>query len=417
MKVKAINLYTYKEPFKSPISTPKVKLTHRESLFTEIVTYSGETYYGECNAFLTNWYDKETILTVVNRLRQWIPQVLHKDMTSFDSWLPYLNQMNDAPAARSMVVMAVYQMYNDLHDFEVQYGATVSGLTNSQIETLLETRPKRIKLKWSTSLIKDLETIRLLNFDCDIAIDATGKFNHGDKAIAHIKAGAKKVLLTGPSKGGHVQMVVKGVNDNQLDIEAFDIFSNASCTSNCIGPVAKVLNNQFGIVNGLMTTVHAITNDQKNIDNPHKDLRRARSCNESIIPTSTGAAKALKEVLPELEGKLHGMALRVPTKNVSLVDLVVDLEKEVTAEEVNQAFENAGLEGIIEVEHQPLVSVDFNTNPNSAIIDAKSTMVMSGNKVKVIAWYDNEWGYSNRVVDVAEQIGALLTSKETVSAS
>ncbi|MDI1793594.1 type I glyceraldehyde-3-phosphate dehydrogenase, partial [Staphylococcus aureus] len=141
------------------------------------------------------------------------------------------------------------------------------------------------------------------------------------------------------------------------------------------------------------------------------------SCNESIIPTSTGAAKALKEVLPELEGKLHGMALRVPTKNVSLVDLVVDLEKEVTAEEVNQAFENAGLEGIIEVEHQPLVSVDFNTNPNSAIIDAKSTMVMSGNKVKVIAWYDNEWGYSNRVVDVAEQIGALLTSKETVSAS
>ena len=172
-----------------------------------------------------------------------------------------------------------------------------------------------------------------------------------------------------------------------------------------------------GKFNGLMTTVHAITNDQKNIDNPHKDLRRARSCNESIIPTSTGAAKALKEVLPELEGKLHGMALRVPTKNVSLVDLVVDLEKEVTAEEVNQAFENAGLEGIIEVEHQPLVSVDFNTNPHSAIIDAKSTMVMSGNKVKVIAWYDNEWGYSNRVVDVAEQIGALLTSKETVSAS
>ena len=172
MKVKAINLYTYKEPFKSPISTPKVKLTHRESLFTEIVTYSGEIYYGECNAFLTHWYDKETILTVANRLRKWIPQVLHQDMISFDSWLPYLNQMNDAPAARSMVVMAVYQMYNDLHDFEVQYGATVSGLTNSQIETLLETRPKRIKLKWSTSLIKDLETIRLLNFDCDIAIDA-----------------------------------------------------------------------------------------------------------------------------------------------------------------------------------------------------------------------------------------------------
>ncbi|HCY0816502.1 TPA: type I glyceraldehyde-3-phosphate dehydrogenase [Staphylococcus aureus] len=293
---------------------------------------------------------------------------------------------------------------------------TTHGKYNLKVEPIengLQVGDHKIKLVAD----RNPENLPWKELDIDIAIDATGKFNHGDKAIAHIKAGAKKVLLTGPSKGGHVQMVVKGVNDNQLDIEAFDIFSNASCTTNCIGPVAKVLNNQFGIVNGLMTTVHAITNDQKNIDNPHKDLRRARSCNESIIPTSTGAAKALKEVLPELEGKLHGMALRVPTKNVSLVDLVVDLEKEVTAEEVNQAFENAGLEGIIEVEHQPLVSVDFNTNPNSAIIDAKSTMVMSGNEVKVIAWYDNEWGYSNRVVDVAEQIGALLTSKETVSAS
>ncbi|MBO1198485.1 glyceraldehyde-3-phosphate dehydrogenase [Staphylococcus simiae] len=253
--------------------------------------------------------------------------------------------------------------------------------------------------------------------DIDIVIDATGKFNHGDKAIAHINAGAKKVLLTGPSKGGDVQMIVKGVNDNQLDIDQYDIFSNASCTTNCIGPVAKVLNDNFGIINGLMTTVHAITNDQKNIDNPHKDLRRARSCNESIIPTSTGAAKALKEVLPELEGKLHGMALRVPTKNVSLVDLVVDLEQQVTAEAVNKAFENAGLEGIVEVEHEPLVSVDFNTNPHSAIIDAQSTMVMGNNKVKVIAWYDNEWGYSNRVVDVAKQLGQLMTSEKMVNAS
>ncbi|MUN93504.1 type I glyceraldehyde-3-phosphate dehydrogenase [Staphylococcus borealis] len=252
--------------------------------------------------------------------------------------------------------------------------------------------------------------------DIDIVIEATGKFNHGDKAIGHIKAGAKKVLLTGPSKGGHVQMVVKGVNDNQLDVEAYDIFSNASCTTNCIGPVAKVLNNQFGIVNGLMTTVHAITNDQNNIDNPHKDLRRARSCNESIIPTSTGAAKALKEVLPELEGKLHGLALRVPTKNVSLVDLVVDLKENVTAEQVNDAFRNAGLDGILDVEDAPLVSMDFNTNPNSAVIDAQNTIVMGDNKVKVIAWYDNEWGYSNRVVEVAQQIAKLIGSENVATA-
>lgn len=260
------------------------------------------------------------------------------------------------------------------------------------------------------------ENLPWKELDIDVVIEATGKFNHGDKAIAHINAGAKKVLLTGPSKGGHVQMIVKGVNDDKLDVNEFDIFSNASCTTNCIGPVAKVLNDEFGIVNGLMTTVHAITNDQKNIDNPHKDLRRARSCNESIIPTSTGAAKALKEVLPEVEGKLHGMALRVPTKNVSLVDLVVDLEQNVTADQINDAFKNANLDGVLDVESEPLVSVDFNTNPNSAVIDAQSTMVMGDNKVKVIAWYDNEWGYSNRVVEVAEQIGKLIESHKTVEA-
>ena len=253
------------------------------------------------------------------------------------------------------------------------------------------------------------ENLPWKDLDIDIVIEATGKFNHGDKAIGHINAGAKKVLLTGPSKGGHVQMVVKGVNDNQLDVDTYDIFSNASCTTNCIGPVAKVLNDKFGIVNGLMTTVHAITNDQNNIDNPHKDLRRARSCNESIIPTSTGAAKALKEVLPELEGKLHGLALRVPTKNV-------DLKEDVTAEQVNDAFRNAGLDGILDVEDEPLVSMDFNTNPNSAVIDAQNTIVMDDNKVKVIAWYDNEWGYSNRVVEVAQQIAKLIGSENVATA-
>lgn len=253
--------------------------------------------------------------------------------------------------------------------------------------------------------------------DIDIVIEATGKFNHGDKASAHLTAGAKKVLLTGPSKGGDVQMIVKGVNNNDLDIEQYDIFSNASCTTNCIGPVAKVLNDKFGIVNGLMTTVHAITNDQNNIDNPHKDLRRARSCNESIIPTSTGAAKALKEVMPELDGKLHGMALRVPTKNVSLVDLVVDLETDVTVDDINQVFKENDLQGVLATEDAPLVSVDFNTNPHSAVIDTQSTLVMGDKKVKVIAWYDNEWGYSNRVVEIAAQIGESLKENSKVVSS
>ncbi|MEK5197548.1 type I glyceraldehyde-3-phosphate dehydrogenase [Staphylococcus sp. FSL H8-0121] len=292
---------------------------------------------------------------------------------------------------------------------------TTHGKYNEKVEAIedgIRYKDQDIKLVSD----RNPENLPWKDLDIDVVIEATGKFNHGDKAIAHINAGAKKVLLTGPSKSGHVQMIVKGVNDDKLDVNEFDIFSNASCTTNCIGPVAKVLNDEFGIVNGLMTTVHAITNDQKNIDNPHKDLRRARSCNESIIPTSTGAAKALKEVLPEVEGKLHGMALRVPTKNVSLVDLVVDLEKNVTVDEVNQAFKNANLDGVLDVETEPLVSVDFNTNPNSAVIDAQSTMVMGDNKVKVIAWYDNEWGYSNRVVEVAEQIGKLIDSQSAVEA-
>ncbi|AMG20193.1 glyceraldehyde-3-phosphate dehydrogenase [Staphylococcus saprophyticus] len=286
-----------------------------------------------------------------------------------------------------------YDTTHGVYDFKVEPIESGIKVDDHEIQLVSDRNPENLPWK---------------QLDIDVAIEATGKFNHGDKAIAHIKAGAKKVLLTGPSKGGDVQMIVKGVNNDQLDIEKYDIFSNASCTTNCIGPVAKVLNDQFGIQNGLMTTVHAITNDQNNIDNPHKDLRRARSCNESIIPTSTGAAKALKEVLPELEGKLHGMALRVPTKNVSLVDLVVDLNENVTAAQVNEAFEANDLQGVISTEDAPLVSMDFNTNPHSAIIDTQSTMVMGDNKVKVIAWYDNEWGYSNRVVDVATQIGQLL---------
>jgi glyceraldehyde 3-phosphate dehydrogenase len=250
----------------------------------------------------------------------------------------------------------------------------------------------------------------------DIVIEATGKFNSRDKAALHLEAGAKKVILTAPGKNEDVTIVM-GVNESALKIEEHDIISNASCTTNCLAPVAKVLDEQFGIENGLMTTVHAYTNDQKNIDNPHKDLRRARACGQSIIPTSTGAAKALSLVLPHLKGKLHGMALRVPTPNVSLVDLVVDLKRDVTIEEVNAAFATASqgsLHGILDITDEPLVSIDFNTNEHSAIIDGLSTMVIGTSKVKVLAWYDNEWGYSCRVVDLTKYVAQELFQASAV---
>ncbi|MCZ2258004.1 glyceraldehyde-3-phosphate dehydrogenase [Sporosarcina sp. G11-34] len=244
----------------------------------------------------------------------------------------------------------------------------------------------------------------------DIVIEATGAFNSRDKAALHLEAGAKKVIISAPGKNEDITVVL-GVNDDKLDVEKHDVISNASCTTNCLAPVAKVLNDKFGIVNGLMTTIHAYTTDQNNLDNPHKDPRRARACGQSIIPTSTGAAKALSLVLPELEGKIHGMALRVPTPNVSLVDLVVDVEQDVTVEMVNDAFKDAAKEnmaGIIRFTEEPLVSVDFNTTKESATIDGLSTIVMGDRKIKVLAWYDNEWGYSARVVDLSKKVGKDL---------
>ncbi len=246
--------------------------------------------------------------------------------------------------------------------------------------------------------------------EIDIAVEATGVFNERDKAAMHLEAGAKKVILTAPGKNEDVTIVL-GVNDEKLDIEKHDVISNASCTTNCLAPVAKVLNDEFGIKDGLMTTVHAYTNDQNNLDNPHKDLRRARACAQSIIPTTTGAAKALSLVLPELEGKIHGMALRVPTPNVSLVDLVVDVEKDVTVEEVNAAFKAASegpMKGILGYETEPLVSSDFNTTTLSSTVDALSTIVLGDRKVKVLAWYDNEWGYSARVVNLTQKVAEEL---------
>ncbi|WP_096436049.1 glyceraldehyde-3-phosphate dehydrogenase [Alteribacter populi] len=252
----------------------------------------------------------------------------------------------------------------------------------------------------------------------EIVVEATGKFKSKETATYHIEAGAKKVVITAPGKDEDIT-IVYGVNEEDYDPQAHDIISNASCTTNCLAPVAKVLNDAFGIESGLMTTVHSYTNDQKNIDNPHKDLRRARACGQSIIPTTTGAAKALAKVLPELEGKMNGMALRVPTPNVSLVDLVVDLYTDVTVEQVNDVLKKAAedeLKGILSYTDDPLVSVDFNGNENSSIIDGQSTMVMNNRQVKVLAWYDNEWGYSCRVVNLIEHVGERLKEQSEVTA-
>jgi glyceraldehyde 3-phosphate dehydrogenase len=271
---------------------------------------------------------------------------------------------------------------------------------------------KRVKLLNN----RNPEQLPWKELNIDVVIEATGKFNSRDKASLHLDAGAKKVIITAPAKDEDITIVM-GVNEEKLDITLHDVISNASCTTNCLAPVAKILDEKFGIENGLMTTIHSYTNDQRNIDNPHKDLRRARACGQSIIPTSTGAAKALSLVLPQLKGKLHGMSLRVPTPNVSLVDLVVDLKQDVTIDDINQAFieaKNGPLKGIIDFTLEPLVSVDFNTNPNSAIIDGLSTMVMGNRKVKVLAWYDNEWGYSSRVVDLTLYVAHLMANSNQV---
>ncbi|ANU19124.1 type I glyceraldehyde-3-phosphate dehydrogenase [Planococcus plakortidis] len=302
-----------------------------------------------------------------------------------------ISAVNASYPAETLAHLIKYDTNHGTFAGEVKAEENALVVNGKRIQLVSERDP--LKLPWG-------------EMGVDIVIEATGKFNSRDKAALHLEAGAKKVILTAPGKNEDITIVM-GVNDDKLDVEKHDIISNASCTTNCLAPVAKVLNDAFGIENGLMTTVHAYTNDQKNLDNPHKDLRRARACAQSIIPTSTGAAKALSLVLPELEGKLHGLALRVPTPNVSLVDLVVDVQQDVTVEQVNRAFTEASegaLAGILDLTMEPLVSIDFNTNPSSAIVDGLTTIVMGDRKVKVLAWYDNEWGYSARVVDLMKKV-------------
>ncbi|MBW3534215.1 MAG: type I glyceraldehyde-3-phosphate dehydrogenase, partial [Gemmatimonadetes bacterium] len=244
----------------------------------------------------------------------------------------------------------------------------------------------------------------------DVIIESTGIFRTREKAAQHLAAGAKKVIISAPGSGEMDATIVLGVNDDVLTGDE-EVVSNASCTTNCLAPVVKVLMDRFGFRRGFMTTIHSYTNDQALLDTPHKDLRRARAGAVSMIPTTTGAARATSLVLPEVEGRIDGMAIRVPTPDVSLVDLVAEVEEDVSVDTVNGAFREAaegGLSGILSVVEEPLVSVDFTGHPSSSIVDARSTMVNDGRIVKVLAWYDNEWGYSCRVVDLARYVGERL---------
>jgi glyceraldehyde 3-phosphate dehydrogenase len=259
-----------------------------------------------------------------------------------------------------------------------------------------------------TKVLSDRDPLKLPwgELGVEVVVEATGKFTNREGASKHLQSGAKKVVITAPAKQEDATIVM-GVNDDIYDHENHHVVSNASCTTNCLAPVAKVLNDAFGIEQGLMTTIHSLTNDQVNLDNPHKDLRRARAAGESIIPTTTGAARAVGLVLPELNGKLNGLSLRVPTPNVSVVDLVINTKKAVTQEEVNRVLREASegdMKGYLEFCEEPLVSSDFIGSDSSSIVDGLSTMVMGTNQVKVLAWYDNEWGYSCRVVDLVRHV-------------
>lgn len=278
---------------------------------------------------------------------------------------------------------------------------SVHGIFNADVratESSIVVNGKEIKI----SAIKDPQSLPWKDMGVDIAIESTGHFTDRAMAAKHIDAGAKWVIISAPAKDPDAT-VCMGVNEDAVDKAKHKIISNASCTTNCLAPVAKVIHKEFGIIRGLMTTIHSYTNDQRILDLPHKDLRRARAAALNMIPTTTGAAKAVGLVLPELKGKLDGMAIRVPTPNVSVVDLVAELSKDVTVDDVNSALRKAAegpMKGILQYSEEPLVSTDLNGNSNSSIVDATITKVLEGRMVKVIAWYDNEWGYSSRIRDL-----------------
>ncbi len=299
--------------------------------------------------------------------------------------------INDLTDAKTLAHLLKYDSVHGKFNGTVEAKDTSIVVNGKEIEILSIKNPA--ELPWGKEGVQ-------------VVIESTGVFRSREKIALHLEAGAKKVLLTVPPKDAIDNMIVLGVNDDQLKPED-KIVSNASCTTNCLAPMVKVLNDNFGLKYGLMTTVHAYTNDQSILDLPHSDLRRARAAAESIIPTTTGAAAAVGKIIPELNGKLNGMAMRVPVKDGSVVDFVAELGKEVTAEEINAAMKKAAegeLKGIMEYSEEPLVSVDIIGNPHSCVFDALSTMTIDKSMVKIVGWYDNEWGYSNRVVDLVARL-------------
>lgn len=301
--------------------------------------------------------------------------------------------INDLTDAQTLAHLLKYDSVHGGVDAEVAVNGDSIVVNGSEIKVIAERDPA--VLPWS-------------DYGVEVVVESTGRFTDKKDAEKHLGGSVKKVIISAPASNEDITIVM-GVNEDKYDAASHNVLSNASCTTNCLAPFAKVLDEKFGIKRGMMTTVHSYTNDQQILDLPHKDYRRARAAAENIIPTSTGAAKAVSLVLPELKGKLNGGAMRVPTPNVSLVDLVAELDKEVTVEDVNNALKEAAegdLKGILGYSEEPLVSGDYNGNINSSTIDALSTMVMEGNMVKVISWYDNESGYSNRVVDLAQYIAA-----------
>jgi len=305
--------------------------------------------------------------------------------------------VNDLTDSATLAHLLKYDSVHRTYPGTVEATETGIRIDGDEIRVLRETDPAN--LPWE-------------ELGIDVVIEATGRFTKRADAAKHLTAGAKKVIISAPGKEEDVTVVL-GVNEGSYDPEAHDVISNASCTTNCLAPVGKVLLEEFGFVRGLMTTVHAYTNDQVILDFPHKDLRRARAAAVSMIPTTTGAARATSLVLPEVKGKLDGMAIRVPTPDVSLVDLTAEVARDTSVEEVNAAFRTAAggtLSGILQASDVPLVSIDFTGNPSSSIVDLASTAVIEKRLVKVLAWYDNEWGYSCRVRDMARYVGERLPS-------
>ena len=306
--------------------------------------------------------------------------------------------INDLTSSATLAHLLKYDSVHGAYPGSVE--VTGDGLVVDGDEILVFSEPDPANLPWR-------------ELGVDVVVESTGRFRTRELASKHLEAGAAKVVISAPAKDEDITIVL-GVNEDLYDPDGHHIISNASCTTNCLAPVAKVLTERFGFVRGLMTTIHAYTSGQAVLDGPHKDLRRARAAAVSMIPTTTGAAKAISLVLPELEGKLDGMAIRVPTPDVSVVDLVAEVETDVSAEQVNDALRAAAesdLAGFLRVEEQPLVSADFTGEPASSVVDALSTAVMDGRMVKVLAWYDNEWGYSSRVVDLVEYVGQRLPAR------